>query len=137
VLEVLTTEAEAKVLSGASGVMRRRHASLLQTARRITSAPKPPTPAATWFAGLHTLAESSRSGNLISYNFGNTNWVPLMRRNTSFIIHPEEVVADNFALLMEWRSTGVLPPANPAGFPVNDVNLLVAIQDVLASGWRK
>jgi hypothetical protein len=40
--------------------MQRRHASLLQTARRETIAPKPPTRAATWFAGLHTLAESSR-----------------------------------------------------------------------------
>lgn len=76
------------------------------------------------------------SGNLVKYNFGNTNWVQLMLRNSSFIIQPEELLADNFATLMEWRSDGVLPPANPAGFLVNDVNLLVAIQDVLASGCR-
>jgi hypothetical protein len=74
--------------------------------------------------------------NLIRYSFGNTNWVPLMLRNSSFIIHPEEVLADNFATLMEWRSDGVLPPTNPAGFPANDVNLLIAIQDVLARGCR-
>jgi hypothetical protein len=61
----------------------------------------------------------------------------MMSRNSSYIIHPEEVLADNFATLMEWRSDGVLPPANPGGFAVNDVNLLVAIQDVLASGCRK
>jgi hypothetical protein len=76
------------------------------------------------------------NGNLITYNFGNTNWVPLMQRNTSYIIDPEEALADNFATLMEWRSTGVLPVDNPAGDPINDVNLLVAIQEVLASGCR-
>ena len=73
-------------------------------------------------------------GDPIKYNFGNTNWVPLMLRNSSFIIHPEEILADNFATMMEWRSDGVLPPANPDGFALNDVDLLVAIQDVLASG---
>ena len=77
------------------------------------------------------------NGNLIKYNFGNTNWVPLMARNTSYIIQPEEVLADNFATLMEWRSDGFLPPANPGGFAVNDVNLLVAIQDVLEAGCRR
>jgi hypothetical protein len=78
--------------------------------------------------------EALRDGNgdLIKYNFGNTNWIPLMLRNSSFIIHPEEVLADNFATLMEWRSDGVLPPANPDGFPINDVDLLVAIEGVLA-----
>jgi hypothetical protein len=80
--------------------------------------------------------EARRDGNgdLITYNFGNTNWVPLMLRNSSFIIHPEEILADNFATLIEWRSDGVLPPANPAGDPANDVDLLVAIEDVLANG---
>jgi hypothetical protein len=73
------------------------------------------------------------NGNLIKYNFGNTNWVPLLRRNSSFIIHPEEVLADNFATLMEWRSDGVLPAANPAGVPVNDVALLVAMQDTMTN----
>ena len=80
--------------------------------------------------------EAHRDGNgdLIKYNFDNTNWVPLMQRNSSYIIHPEEILADNFATLMEWRSDGVLPPANPMGDPANDVDLLVAIEDVLASG---
>ena len=82
-------------------------------------------------------ARRDSNGNLIKYNFGNTNWVPLMLRNSSYIIHPEELLADNFATLMEWRSDGVLPPANPSGFPVNDVNLLNAINDVLARGCRK
>ena len=83
--------------------------------------------------------EALRDGNgdLIKYNFGNTNWVPLMLRNSSFIIHPEEILADNFATLMEWRADGVLPPANPDGFPVNDVDLLTAIEDVLASGCKR
>ena len=74
------------------------------------------------------------SGDLVKYNFGNTNWVPLMLRNSSYIIHPEEILADNFATLMEWRSDGVLPPANPDGVPANDVDLLTAIEGVLASG---
>jgi hypothetical protein len=74
------------------------------------------------------------SGDLIRYNFGNTNWVPLMLRNSSYIIHPEEILADNFATLMEWRSEGVLPPENPDGFPANDVDLLVALERVLTSG---
>jgi hypothetical protein len=38
---------------------------------------------------------------------------------------------------MEWRSDGVLPPANPDGFPVNDVGLLTAIEGVLASGCQR
>jgi hypothetical protein len=75
-------------------------------------------------------------GDLIKYNFGHTNWIPLMLRNSSFIIQPEEVLADNFATLMEWRADGVLP-ANPGGFPVNDVDLLTAIDGVLASGCTR
>ena len=80
--------------------------------------------------------EALRDGNgdLIKYNFGNTNWVPLMLRNSTFIIHPEEILADNFATLMEWRSDGVLPQENPDGFPANDVDLLVAMEGVLAGG---
>jgi ferredoxin--NADP+ reductase len=81
---------------------------------------------------LEALRDSN--GDLIKFNFGNTNWIPLMLRNSSFIIHPEEILADNFATLMEWRSDGVLPPANPDGFPVNDVDLLTAIDHVLTSG---
>ena len=40
--------------------------------------------------------EALRDGNgdLIKYNFGNTNWIPLMLRNSSFIIHPEEVLQE-------------------------------------------
>ena len=74
------------------------------------------------------------TGDVIKYNFGNTDWIPLMLRNSSFIIHPEEILADNFATLMEWRADGVLPPANPDGFPANDVDLLIAIESVLTSG---
>jgi hypothetical protein len=77
------------------------------------------------------------NGNLVMYNFGNTNWVPLMLRNSSFIIQPEELLADNFATLMEWRSQGSLPPANPAGFPANDVNLLTAIRDIVVRGCKE
>jgi hypothetical protein len=76
-------------------------------------------------------------GDLIKYNFGDTNWVPLMLRNSSFIIHPEEILADNFATLMEWRADGVLPQVNPDGFPTNDVDLLTAIGGVLSSGCKR
>ena len=72
-------------------------------------------------------------GALIKYDFGNTNWLPLMLRNSSFVIHPEEVLADNFATLMEWRRDGVLPAANPDGAAANDVDLLVAIEGLLSS----
>jgi hypothetical protein len=74
------------------------------------------------------------NGDLIKYNFGNTNWIPLMLRNSSDIIQPEEILADNFATLMEWRADGVLPPENPDGFRANDVDLLIAIEGVLMSG---
>lgn len=79
-------------------------------------------------------AARDESGDLVKYNFGNTNWVTLMRRNSSYIIHPEEVLADNFALLMEWRLDGVLPPVSARGFPVNDVDLLHTIGEILSSG---
>jgi hypothetical protein len=83
--------------------------------------------------------EALRDGNgdLIKYNFGNTDWVPLLLRNSPFIIHPEEVIADNFATLMEWRSDGVLPPTNPGGFPIEDVDLLTALEGVLGSGCKR
>jgi hypothetical protein len=83
--------------------------------------------------------EALRDGNgdLIKYNFGNTNWIPLMLRNSSFIVHPEEILADNFATLMEWRSDGVLPPTNPDGFATNDVDLLTAIEGVMGSGCKR
>lgn len=71
------------------------------------------------------------NGDLVTYNFGNTNWVPQMLRNSSYVIHPEEILADNFATLMEWRSDGALPPTNPSGFPANDVNLLIDMERAL------
>ena len=74
------------------------------------------------------------AGALITYNFGNTDWVPQLRRNSSFIIHPEEVLADNFATLMEWRATGVLPARTPGGVPIDDEALLTAIEQVLTVG---
>jgi hypothetical protein len=74
------------------------------------------------------------NGAPIRYHFGNTNWPQLMLRNSSFIIHPEEVLADNFATLMEKRATGVLALANPGGFPNNDPGLLDAIETVLTTG---
>jgi hypothetical protein len=74
------------------------------------------------------------SGSLIKYNFGNTDWVQRMLRNSSYIIDPEELMADNFATLMEWRANGFLASENPSGFPANDINLLVAIENVLRAG---
>jgi hypothetical protein len=67
VLEVLTTEAEAKVLSGASGVMGAATRLFASDCPRMTIAPKPP---ATWFAGLHTLAPSGRAGFIIPFYLG-------------------------------------------------------------------
>jgi hypothetical protein len=75
-------------------------------------------------------------GNLVRFGFGNTDWPPRMLRNSSFIIHPEEVLADNFATLMQERANGFLEPTNPGGFPINDVDLLRDIEDVLTAGCR-
>lgn len=71
-------------------------------------------------------------GELVTYGFGNTDWAPRMARNTGFIIHPEEVMADNFATVMERRARGTLQPTNPSGFPANDVDLLDDIEEVLS-----
>jgi hypothetical protein len=80
-------------------------------------------------------------GNLVTYGFGNTDWLAQMLRNSSYIIHPEELLADNFALLMEWRRSGMLPASVPGGpgtgLPVNDVGLLEAIGEILAAGCRE
>lgn len=69
-------------------------------------------------------------GALVTYGFGNTDWVPQMARNSNFIIHPEEVIADNFASLMLWRDSG---EAEPPG-PVNDPGLLRDMEDVMTEG---
>lgn len=73
-------------------------------------------------------------GELVTYGFGETDWPEQMLRNTSFIIHPEEVMADNFASLMEWRDSGVAPTNKPSGFPINDLGLLRAIEGVMTRG---
>jgi hypothetical protein len=57
-----------------------------------------------------------------------------MLRNSDFIIQPEEVMADNFALLMEWRASGILPAGTPSGFPINDIELLVSVENRLRGG---
>ena len=78
------------------------------------------------------------AGAPITYPLDDTNLIDRMARNTSYMFHPQEVIADNFALLMEWRATGVQPgrvPGGPGeGFPVNDVPLLRAIESVLSQG---
>jgi len=74
------------------------------------------------------------NGKAVVYGFDNTNWIPLMLRNSDFIIQPQEVMADNFGLLMQWRANGVLPAGTPSGFPINDVDLLIAIEDRLVGG---
>ncbi|MBL8228168.1 MAG: hypothetical protein JNL98_06810 [Bryobacterales bacterium] len=73
-------------------------------------------------------------GRPVTYPMSDTNWASLMARNTSYILHPEEVLADNFAILMEWRSEKTLPSANLSGFPVNDPGLLNSMKDVLEAG---
>ncbi len=73
------------------------------------------------------------NGELVTHSFlGSTDWATLMSRNSNYIIHPEEVLADNFATLMEWRAEGVLPVTNPFGVPINDVALLTSIEEILA-----
>jgi|GEM_PF-231416 len=78
------------------------------------------------------------SGNLIIYHFGDTDWIEHMQRNSSYIIHPDELIAENFALLMEWRRSGTLPESVPGGpgegFRVNDIELLTEIEKVLTAG---
>lgn len=74
------------------------------------------------------------NGDLITHSFATTDWPAQMQRNSSYIIHPEELLADNFALLMKWRGEGALPDAIPGGFPVNEMGLLTAIEDMLTAG---
>jgi hypothetical protein len=78
------------------------------------------------------------SGYPIIYRFDDTDWVERMQRNSSYIIHPDELMAENFALLMEWRRSGAVPESVPGGpgegFPVNDVGLLEEIQRILTAG---
>jgi hypothetical protein len=78
------------------------------------------------------------SGYPVIYRYTDTDWVERMRRNSSYIIHPDELMAENFAHLMEWRRSGTVPESVPggpgAGFPVNDTGLLEEIQNVLTAG---
>jgi hypothetical protein len=78
------------------------------------------------------------SGYPITYRFGDTDWIERMQRNSSYIIHPDELMAENFALLMEWRRSGAVPESVPggpgAGFPVTDIELLEEIQKLLTAG---
>lgn len=73
-------------------------------------------------------------GGVVIHGLEETDWSSRMQRNTSFTIHPEEVMADNFALLLEWRATGVQPSETSAGLPLNDVGLLMQMQEALTSG---
>jgi hypothetical protein len=74
-----------------------------------------------------------QNGEPVLYHLGNTDYVPLMLRNSNFIIAAEEVLADNFATLMEWRKDGELPP-DSGGIPINDLGLLQDIEATLADG---
>lgn len=78
-------------------------------------------------------AARDENGQLVKFGFTNTDWAPRMQRNSSYIIHPEELLADNFATVMEWRAEGNVPARNPGGDSVNDVGLLTAIRDALAA----
>jgi hypothetical protein len=74
----------------------------------------------------------------IVYRFEDTDWVDRMQRNTSYNIHPDELLADNFALLMEWRRSGAVPESIPGGpgegFRLNDLELLREIEKALTAG---
>jgi hypothetical protein len=65
--------------------------------------------------------------------------MPTMSRGRSvfYLATPGGNLSWQTTSLMEWRSDGVLPPANPDGFPVNDVGLLTAMEGVLASGCKR
>jgi hypothetical protein len=87
--------------------------------------------------GTGTVLRDDR-GKPVVYKFEDTDWVDRMQRNSSYIIHPDELLADNFALLMEWRRSGNVPEAVPGGpgqgFRVNDLELLREIETVLTAG---
>ena len=73
------------------------------------------------------------NGHPVLYHFGNTDYIPRTLRNTDFIIAADEILAENFATLMEWRKDGVLPP-DSGGFAINDQQLLEDIEATLALG---
>jgi hypothetical protein len=54
---------------------------------------------------------------------------------------PDEIMAENFALLMEWRYSGTMPESIPGGpgegFPVNDKELLREIEKILTAGCEE
>ncbi len=81
------------------------------------------------------------NGYPIVYQFGDTDWIERMQRNSSYIIHPDELMAENFALLMEWRRSGTVPASVPGGpgegFPVNDIKLLTELEKVLTAGCER
>jgi creatinine amidohydrolase/Fe(II)-dependent formamide hydrolase-like protein len=81
------------------------------------------------------------SGKPVVYTFEDTDWIEQMQRNSSYIIHPDEQMAENFALLMEWRRSGSVPETVPGGpgegFPVNDIGLLTEIEKVLTAGCEE
>jgi hypothetical protein len=70
-------------------------------------------------------------GGPIAYRVEDTDWAARVQRNSAYAIHPEELMADNFALLMEWRSSGSVPSATPSGFSVNDIRLLESVEEAL------
>jgi creatinine amidohydrolase len=81
------------------------------------------------------------SGYPIIHHFEDTDWIERMQRNSSYIIHPDELMAENFALLMEWRRSGSVPESVPGGpgqgFRVNDIELLREIEKVLTAGCEE
>jgi hypothetical protein len=79
-------------------------------------------------------ARRGENGDLRVYEAADTDWVTRMQRNSSYVIHPNELLADNFALLMQWRITGQVPESTPSGHPVTDVDLLRRIEEVLTAG---
>jgi hypothetical protein len=87
--------------------------------------------------GARTVLRDDR-GKPVIYKFDDTDWIDRMQRNSSYIIHPDEIMAENFALLMEWRHSGTMPESIPGGpgegFPVNDKELLREIEKILTAG---
>lgn len=73
------------------------------------------------------------NGALRMHGVSDTDWLARMQRNSSYVSHPNELLADNFALLIQWRSTGRQPTTTPRGYPVADIDLIRSVESILGA----
>jgi hypothetical protein len=76
------------------------------------------------------------NGTLRMHGPSDTDWLARMQRNSSYVIHPNELLADNFALLIQWRSSGSQPTTTPRGYPVADIDLIQNVESLLGAGCK-